>query len=411
MTAIAGEGARWRDDTRHKAWLAAQAEGLFRFFAPHSIDPTGGFAALDDFGLPMPRERERQLHSTTRMIHCFSIAHLMGRPGAMDLIDHGMKALRDHHRDAKNGGYFWSFDADGPRVRDKLAYGHGFVLLAASSAKAAGHPGADALLEDIVDVLDRRFWEAKHGASAEEFREDWTAIDDYRGQNANMHLTEALMAAYEATGEREFLNKATSIAELILHRNAAAADWRVPEHYHSDWTVDAAYSGNVMFRPYGYTPGHALEWSRLVMQLHALSKGAVDWAPGAAANLFRQAVRQGWDGKNGGLYYTLEYDGAPRVRDRLWWPMCEGMAAAYVIGRHDDDPFFEEWYRRIVTFADAHFIDHANGGWRPALDDDLAPMQGIFVGKGDIYHALQACLIPLYPATKGIVAAVKAAKE
>ena len=257
MTAIAGGGARWRDDSQHKAWLAAQAEGLFRFFAPHSIDPNGGFAALDDFGRPMPQERERQLHATARMIHCFSIAHLMGRPGAMDLVDHGMKALKDHHRDAKNGGYFWSFDADGPRVRDKLAYGHGFVLLAASSAKTAGHPAADALLEDIVDVLDRRFWEAKHGASAEEFREDWTTIDDYRGQNANMHLTEALMAAYEATGESAFLTKATSIAELILHRNAAAAQWRVPEHYHADWTVDAAYSGNVMFRPYGYTPGHA----------------------------------------------------------------------------------------------------------------------------------------------------------
>ena len=408
MTAIAGEGARWRDDPVHKAWLAEQADSLFRFFQPHSIDPKGGFAALDDFGAPMPGERERQLHSTTRMVHCFSIAKLMGRAGADDLIDHGMNALKNHHRDAKNGGYFWSFDADGPRVRDKLAYGHGFVLLAASSAKTAGHPGADALMADIVDVLNRRFWEAKHGASAEEFREDWTSFDDYRGQNANMHLTEALMAAYEATGERDFLAKATSIAELILHRNAAAAEWRVPEHYHSDWTVDKTYSGNVMFRPYGYTPGHALEWSRLVMQLHALTQGAVDWAPAAAANLFRQAVRQGWDGKNGGLYYTLEYDGAPRVRDRLWWPICEGMAAAYVIARHDDDPFFEEWYRRIVTFADAHLIDYANGGWRPALGDDLQPMQGIFVGKGDIYHALQACLIPLHPATHGIVAAVAA---
>jgi hypothetical protein len=29
----------------------------------------------------------------------------------------------------------------------------------------------------------------------------------------------------------------------------------------------------------------------------------------------------------------------------------------------------------------------------------MAPAHTIFPGKGDIYHALQACLIPLFPAT------------
>ena len=64
----------------------------------------------------------------------------------------------------------------GPRERDKLAYGHAFVLLAASSAKCAGHPDADRLLADVSEVLETRFWEAGVGASAEEFREDWSTF-------------------------------------------------------------------------------------------------------------------------------------------------------------------------------------------------------------------------------------------
>ena len=179
----------------------------------------------------MAAETERPLHQTTRMAHCAAIGCLLGRPGAFDLLDHAMRALWRQHRDAGNGGYFWSFDANGPRERDKLAYGHGFVLLAGASAKCAGHPDADRLIADITEVLATRFWEADHGASAEEFREDWTPFSDYRGQNANMHLTEALMAAFEATGERDYLIKAESIADLILRRRAGAADWRVPEHY------------------------------------------------------------------------------------------------------------------------------------------------------------------------------------
>jgi len=52
-------------------------------------------------------------------------------------------------------------------------------------------------------------------------------------------------------------------------------------------------------------------------------------------------------------------------------------------------------------------IDHARGGWLSELTEDLRPTSRLFVGKPDIYHALQACLIPLYPATgsltKGII--------
>ncbi|MGO7969339.1 AGE family epimerase/isomerase, partial [Rhizobium ruizarguesonis] len=55
------------------------------------------------------------------------------------------------------------------------------------------------------------------------------------------------------------------------------------------------------------------------------------------------------------------------------------------------------------------FIDHKNGGWPEELTEDLVPSHSLFPGPGDIYHALQACLIPLFPATgsltKGIAEA------
>ena len=387
----------WRKLESHRRWLVNQADRLFAFYEAESLDPTGGFFTLDATGHPMASETERPLHQTARMAHCAAIGCLMGRPGAFDLLDHAMRTIWRQHRDDRHGGYFWSFDANGPRERDKLAYGHGFVLLAGASAKCAGHPDADRLIADISEVLKTRFWDADHGASAEEFREDWTSFSDYRGQNANMHLTEALMAAFEATGERDYLVKAESIADLILRRRASAADWRVPEHYKPDWSVDLDYRGSDMFRPFGYTPGHALEWTRLALQLWALSERRLDWLPDAARRLFLEAVEQGWDDERGGLYYTLEYDGRPRVRDRLWWPICEGIGAAHFLGALDGDGYHEYLYRRFWDFAARRLIDPQNGGWRCQLDDTLAPIAGYFVGQPDIYHALQACLIPLYP--------------
>ena len=406
MTTLAPTPTPRRDDPAHRAWLAAEAEALFAFFQPSLIAKGGGFANLDERGRPMPEHSERALHETTRMVHCFAIAHLLGRKGADDIVDHGMAAIRTRHHDPRHGGYFWSFDDNGPRERDKLAYGHAFVLLAAASAKCAGHPEADALLADIAEVIETRFWEPQHGASAEEFREDWTPFSGYRGQNANMHLAEALMAAFEATGEREFLTKAESIADLILRRAAADNDWFVPEHFTDRWAVDRDYKGSDMFRPFGVTPGHALEWTRLALQMWELGGRALAWLPEAARALFERAVKEGWDKTRGGLYYTLEWSGAPRVRDRLWWPCCEGIGAATFLAAHDGGERAEDWYTRLWEFADRNFIDHRWGGWRPQLDDALQPVERYFVGKPDLYHAVQACLIPLYPAdaslTRGI---------
>jgi mannose/cellobiose epimerase-like protein (N-acyl-D-glucosamine 2-epimerase family) len=407
MSGLSVEPPSWRQNAGHRRWLLGEADRLFRFFEDESLDPAGGFHALDDAGHAIAGERTRPLHATTRMVHCFAIAHLLGRPGAADFVDHGVEAILNRHRDAVNGGYFWSFDDNGPRERDKLAYGHAFVLLAASSAKVAGHPKADRLLADVSEALDRRFWEPAHGASAEEFAADWSPISAYRGQNSNMHLTEALMAAFEATGERFYLDKAESIADLILRRMAGAHHWRVPEHYRADWTIDREYKGSDMFRPYGTTPGHWLEWARLALQLWELGARRIEWLPGAAKALFAQAVAEGWDEPRGGFYYTLDWYGRPLIRDRLWWPCCEGIGAAAFLAAHQSGAFHEGWYRRIWSFAARHLIDRRAGGWRPQLDDSLRPIAGYFVGKPDLYHALQACLIPLYPAdgslTRGIL--------
>ncbi len=71
-------------------------------------------------------------------------------------------------------------------------------------------------------------------------------------------------------------------------------------------------------------------------------------------------------------------------------------------------PFAEQSYRRFWDFAARHLIDRQHGGWHAQLDDDLKPIVRYFVGKPDLYHALQACLIPLYPADGSLTHALRA---
>jgi sulfoquinovose isomerase len=138
----------------------------------------------------------------------------MGRPGADVIVDHGISFLWSGHRDSDYAGYYWGVGYDGPLDPIKQAYGHAFVLLAASSAKVAGRPGADRLPTDISTIIRERFWEEQYGAVAEEFTHEWGCSKQQAIQRVHMP-------------ER--------IAKLIIGGHATADGWRVPEHFMKKW--------------------------------------------------------------------------------------------------------------------------------------------------------------------------------
>jgi sulfoquinovose isomerase len=75
------------------------------------------------------------------------------------------------------------------------------------------------------------------------------------------------------------------------------------------------------------------------------------------------------------------------------------IGAAAVLNAVHRDARYEAWYREIWNFVAARFLERENGGWRAQLDSCLRPNEDPFFGKADIYHAVQACLIPLLPTT------------
>lgn len=382
----------WIDDPTHRAWLLHEARAQFAFFRA-SLRPDGRFDVLDWAGAPLTGGAQ-ELHTTTRLVHAYALGKQFGEADCDAMIDAGMAFLWQHHRDARHGGYLWSVGADGAGDATKLAYGHVFVLLAGASARKAGHPDADRLIADISAVIDRHFWDEDAGLLRDEFTRDWHPFSSYRGMNANMHGVEAMLAAFEATGDTSYRDRAGRILDFFLARMAPAHDWRLPEHYHQDWTVDPGYQGNPMFRPAGTTPGHSFEMGRLALQHWDLCGRPDTGAPGRARHVIEKALSDAWLA-DGGLAYTLAGDGRVAIADRYWWPVTEAIGAMATLLRIAPLPQDEIWYRRLWRFADTHLIDHARGGWFPELDADGTPVGHQFIGKPDIYHSVQAALFPL----------------
>ncbi|MGE8067288.1 AGE family epimerase/isomerase [Pseudomonas sp. NPDC089569] len=405
----------WLNAPAHQQWLAAEGLRLLAFARASKLPE--GFGNLDERG-QLPVDAQAETMNTARMTHSFAMAHIQGLPGFAGLVDHGVEALRGPLRDALHGGWFAvAGHRDGNT--GKNAYLHAFVALAASSAVVAKRPGAQALLDDAIDIIDRYFWSEEEGAMRESFDRDFSCEEAYRGANSNMHATEAFLALADVTGDNRWLCRAQRIVERVIHGHAAANDYLVIEHFDRNWQPLREYNSDHPadgFRPYGTTPGHGFEWARLLLHLEA-SRGRAGmltpgWLVTDAQKLFRQNCLHGWqvDGAPG-LVYTLDWDNRAVVRHRLHWTHCEASAAASALLKRTGDAQYEAWYRLFWEFCDSHFIDRCDGSWHHELDPVNRPSADIWSGKPDLYHAWQALLIPRLPLAPSMASALAALSQ
>jgi sulfoquinovose isomerase len=393
----------------HARRLEDEADRLLRF-AVAARHPGGGFAWLDERGRA-ELDRDVEVWITCRMTHVFALGVLLGFPGAEALVDHGVAALGGRLRDKRNGGWFAAVDSQGPTAAHKGAYEHAFVVLAASSASVTMRPGADQLLADALTIQERRFWDEGDGAVVDVWNRDYTQLEDYRGANANMHTVEAYLAAADVTGERLWLERARRIVDRFLE-SARAHGWRLPEHFDPRWEPLLDYNRDEPahpFRPYGATVGHAFEWARLSLHVWDATGRNAEELRSSAVALFERAVVDGWqaDGEPG-FVYTTDWEGRPVVASRLHWVVTEAINAAAALYLATEDEQYASWYRTWWDYAERFLVDTEDGSWHHELDPDNQPAASVWAGKPDIYHALQATLIPRLPLAPSLASALAA---
>jgi mannose/cellobiose epimerase-like protein (N-acyl-D-glucosamine 2-epimerase family) len=412
MTEMPSRPVRWRNRPAGPApgWLRAEADRLLDG-ARAARASAGGFGWLDAGG-GIDHTRPRQLWITTRMTHCFSLGALLGRPGDAELADHGLAALDGVFADDGHGGWYDAVGDAGPQPGPKGAYGHAFVLLAASTATLAQRPGAAGLLARSSAVILERFWDDAAGAMAEEWDRAWAALEPYRGANANMHSVEAFLAAAGASGDSAWLDRALRIAQRLVCRAARAHDWRMPEHFGPDWSELPDYNADAPahpFRPYGVTPGHGLEWSRLMvtlaLALARAGRGVPGWLLESARGLFDRAVTDGWDAERGGFPYTTDWQGRTVVPERFHWVTCEAIGAAWALFLATGDQAYAGYWARFWAYARATYLD-GRPGWLHEADAEGRPASVTWSGRPDIYHALQAALISELPPAPSFAEAI-----
>lgn len=387
------------DTEENRAWMKELGDELLRF-GRRFPSPSGGAYYLGDDGIPW-KDRPRETWITCRMAHVYSIGVLLHHRGSGKLADSALMGLTGELCDEEHGGWYAGIRPDGTILPDKQCYAHAFVILAASSLCLARRKGAEELLSDALSVYDRYFWNEDEGLAVDTWNTEFTECSSYRGINANMHTVEAFLAAADALHEEKYLRRAGRIIRHVILW-AGENDWRIPEHFREDWTPDLEYNREKPddpFKPYGATPGHGIEWARLITQWAYATYGNDESASKefleAAEKLYQTAVSDAWsaDGAEG-IVYSTDWKGKPIVHDRMHWTLAEAINTSAVLFRATGEERYASDYSMFLSYLDTTVLDKKNGSWFHQLDENNRPKGTVWPGKSDLYHAFQSTLIP-----------------
>jgi mannose/cellobiose epimerase-like protein (N-acyl-D-glucosamine 2-epimerase family) len=203
-------------------------------------------------------------------------------------------------------------------------YDISFALFAlAWRYRAASDPICLEIAHQTLDFLNRKM---KHPLGGY-YNDDTRSVP--RLQNPHMHLTEAMNAWFEASGEARFRNLAGELVDLVDLRLSDAATGTLPEYFNADWTPAAGPEGDIV------EPGHQFEWAWIIAHYGRLSR-----SPRHALMrcLINSALRHGLDEATGLTVDQVDRNGRVIAASHRLWPQTEALKACLAAAEFLHEP-------------------------------------------------------------------------
>lgn len=347
----------------------------------------GSYEALDASGTPL-QELPKRTRVQLRQIYTYSKAHAAGLYDATQIVDALYDFLSIDALSDPASGCARLVQRDG-QIIDKTRdlYDHAFLLLAcASSHEALGRPEYIALAHKTQDYLDTHL-KAENGGWFESNHSIGSAAV-LRRQNPHMHLFEAYLALFDATGEDRWHRLADDIFMLFERVFYHPATETLFEYFNSDWTPVPKSEQKV-------EPGHMLEWSWLLDRYGRLTGQDTRIV---SEHFLSQAMKHGLNAQTGLIYDSLTTSLDIDQGTHRMWPQTEFIKALVVAVERGDERAESVLNDAVCAFMTS-FVSKTNKNiWIDKVDAFGCPINEQ-APASTFYHAISAAreYARLYP--------------
>lgn len=328
--------------------------------------------ALSPEGRPLPIVRRVRVQA--RQTFVYVAAGRLGWTGPWrEAASAGADVLIKHAL-REDGGTTHLLGLDGrPHDSRRDLYDAAFVIFAL--AHAGGALARQDLIERAQTLGDWIFANWAHPLGG--LTEGEAAPTPPRRQNPHMHMLEALLALYEATGEARHLHRARDIVTLLRTRFVDPRFGAVLEYFNDDWSPRAGEEGRIT------EPGHQFEWAWLLDRYRRHTGEDVE---DVAQRLHAHGETHGVNSAGYAMDETSA-EGAVRTASARLWPHTERIKANIVRFERDANPA----YAAAAIQANEALKSYLNprGFWR-----DRRSAGGAFVDEpapaSSFYHVMMA---------------------
>ncbi len=341
----------WRN--RVHSWLFEETLPLWSTVGVDEAN--GGFHETLTFE-GRPGARQKRMRTMARQIYAFAIAKERGWDGpADDLISHGIDFIAKKGRTDK-GGFVRTLNCDGS-VADPTedAYDHAFVLLALAHAHKCGIAGALELGRETFSFLDAHLEDTRMTGFLET-----AGGEGIRRSNPHMHLLEAFLAWFAATGSRDHLRRAARIVDLFRNHLFDAETWTLGEFFDDNWQPVKGEQGSWT------EPGHHFEWASLLVDF--ASRSGQTNIVAYARKLYASAIANGLNRATGLAYAAVSRDGIPLDTVSRSWPQAEVIKAAIALDGTTGPDLKPEIEARVGRLFRWHIDPAPTGLWIDRID-------------------------------------------
>jgi mannose/cellobiose epimerase-like protein (N-acyl-D-glucosamine 2-epimerase family) len=335
---------------------------------------SGGFVERLDRQGNADYAAPRRIRVQARQIYCFAKAAQLGwYPDGRKIAMKGLEYLLTKAKSPDGRpGFVHLIDQTGSTVNAlRDAYDHAFILLALATVYQLTR---DALvgdeIESLLAFLDNQL-RSPHGGFIEGIP---PALP--RRQNPQMHLFEAMIATFDATGDAVYQSRAGDLFGLFIANFYDPKRQVVGEYFEDDWSK---------IEPVRVEPGHQAEWVWLLKGFERITGCPTGRH---RAGLLASTLRYR-DDLTGCLFDEGSADGSVRTFTRRLWPQTE-IAKAWIAQAEAGEQGAADQACEALARMHRHYLCHpVLGGWYDQFDRDNRSLVDS-IPASSFYHVLCA---------------------
>jgi mannose-1-phosphate guanylyltransferase/mannose-6-phosphate isomerase len=359
--------------TRARDWLWT----AFETWAKVGWDwERGGFVEqLNMDGTP-DADATRRVRVQARQIFSFAKAIDMGWPEvdtAMLLVEKGLSYIDERLRHP-DGGFVHLINPDGDVIDARRdLYDHAFMILAGAAAyQAIGSELGLKIADDAIAYIDANLKDHEHGGWFESSERELP-----RRANPHMHMLEAMLEYYAATGDESAFVRAAEVVRLFETKFFNPATDVMAEFFAADWSLEGPEDEVI------WEPGHHYEWATLLYIYEQVTgHDSVSWR----RRLIAKADRDGINSENGFAVNALRADDVVTNSNSRLWHQLERFRSKLTHPMQDNTNKNE---LQLYTVFECYLDLGPRGGWLDQVDEEGNDASN-WVPASMLYHAVTA---------------------